>query len=63
MGKAGGDYWQRKIARNKDRDAAHVLSLKRDGWNVLVLWECELRDQSALRGRLTKLLSERKENA
>ena len=43
MGKAGGDYWQRKIARNKDRDAAHVLSLKRDGWNVLVLWECELR--------------------
>lgn len=58
MPKTNCDYWQRKIAGNKDRDVAHVFRLRRSGWKVLVVWECELQDEPALSGRLTKLLSE-----
>lgn len=36
------DYWGPKLARNKDRDAAHVAALHQMGWSTLVLWECEI---------------------
>jgi DNA mismatch endonuclease (patch repair protein) len=39
------DYWTVKIARNKARDARHLVALAASGWQALTLWECELRDQ------------------
>jgi G:T-mismatch repair DNA endonuclease (very short patch repair protein) len=41
------DYWSAKIARNKQRDEAAQISLKEHGWQVLVIWECELKDARA----------------
>lgn len=35
-------YWSAKINRNKERDEQHVQKLKELGWNVLIVWECEL---------------------
>ncbi|RVO31644.1 very short patch repair endonuclease [Sinorhizobium meliloti] len=37
-------YWGPKIDRNVARDAANLGKLTSLGWNVLVIWECELRD-------------------
>jgi DNA mismatch endonuclease, patch repair protein len=36
------DYWLPKLERNRTRDRANLDALKRLGWSVLVLWECEL---------------------
>lgn len=36
------EYWQDKIAGNRDRDARAVQRLKEDGWLVCVVWACEL---------------------
>jgi DNA mismatch endonuclease (patch repair protein) len=36
------EYWEPKLARNKERDAAALVALKSLGWQALTLWECEL---------------------
>jgi DNA mismatch endonuclease (patch repair protein) len=35
------EYWIPKLTRNTRRDYEHVLELKRLGWEVLVIWECQ----------------------
>lgn len=46
--KSNVDYWLPKIQRNRTRGDENVQALKGNGWSVLVLWECELRDEEAL---------------
>lgn len=50
------DYWVPKLVRNKERDARHVSSLEQLGWDVLVVWECEIKDRVALGERLQNFL-------
>ena len=40
---SNGDYWMAKINRNTERDKASQEALRKLGWNVLVVWECELK--------------------
>ncbi len=56
--KANAAYWSAKIARNRARDARNVAALTAEGWRVLVLWECELKDEAALGARLDAFLAE-----
>ena len=37
-------YWLPKLARTRVRDQEHTTSLESDGWRVLVVWECKLRN-------------------
>jgi len=41
--KTNTEYWVEKIRRNTERDACHQAELKAIGWDVLVVWECELK--------------------
>lgn len=43
------EYWTRKIARNNARDLANRAALKADGWQVLIVWECETKHDSRLK--------------
>jgi DNA mismatch endonuclease, patch repair protein len=45
-------YWNTKLERNVSRDRATTAKLRRLGWRVLSVWECQLREQE----RLTYLL-------
>ncbi len=36
-------WWQDKIARNKYNDKKAIKTLKREGWKVIILWECDLK--------------------
>ena len=56
MPKSRLDYWQPKLAKNKSRDAKNRQRLRRLGWNILVIWECQTRDIKKLSTRLTKFL-------
>jgi DNA mismatch endonuclease (patch repair protein) len=53
------EYWREKIARNKQRDRRHQRELRCLGWSVLVLWECQLRDQHKLMAKLSRFLERR----
>lgn len=39
-------FWQTKIGRNQERDAAVRRSLVDSGWRVLTVWECATRQVS-----------------
>ncbi|MBE7219196.1 MAG: DNA mismatch endonuclease Vsr [Caulobacteraceae bacterium] len=54
--KQNADYWRAKIARNVARDAGATDRLRALGWRPLVVWECELRDETALTARLVSEL-------
>ena len=41
--KSNIDYWENKIKLNIERDKQNYQSLESDGWNVIVVWECQLK--------------------
>jgi len=41
--KSNTAFWLDKFERNVARDAAAVVELQAAGWQVLVVWECDLR--------------------
>lgn len=53
------DYWNAKRERNVQRDRHHLRALRKEGWKVLVLWECKTRDLEALRRKLDSFLKDR----
>jgi DNA mismatch endonuclease Vsr len=55
--RARADWWAAKLARNVERDARNLAALRDAGWSVLVLWECEVKDETALAARLRAFLS------
>ena len=38
------DYWERKIARNMERDTSHRAALENAGWRVVIIWECAITE-------------------
>lgn len=51
------DYWIPKIARNQQRDAEDIATLRAAGWVVIVVWECELSEIDCLTKKLQRFLS------
>lgn len=54
--KANREYWLRKIARNGERDVATMAALAAMGWEVIILWECEVKDEDQVMRRLRRFL-------
>lgn len=54
--KSNTGYWNPKIEGNKARDQKHQQALEGLGWQVLVIWDCEIKNQPALRRRLVDFL-------
>lgn len=46
------DYWEGKLAKNRERDRAHVMALQAMGWRVEIIWECEAKVPATLKARL-----------
>ncbi len=49
-------YWRPKIEANKERDLRSIAALLEMGWNVAIVWQCELRDVTALVAKLDNFL-------
>ena len=41
--KSNVDFWKNKIESNVARDNSNYALLTKMGWNVIILWECELK--------------------
>lgn len=54
------EYWRPKLTRNKRRDKETEKRLRAAGWDVLTLWECELKNAAQLRKRLAGFLRRRR---
>lgn len=46
------DYWKPKIAVNKARDRRQANDLRKAGWSVMIVWQCQLKKKDALEARI-----------
>jgi DNA mismatch endonuclease (patch repair protein) len=50
------DFWLPKLTANAERDTRHQKALLQLGWQVLVVWECELGHSEQLKNKLISFL-------
>ena len=54
--KSNQDYWTKKLNRNRTRDKESLGRLAELGWQVEIVWECELTDLDNVLARLVNFL-------
>jgi DNA mismatch endonuclease, patch repair protein len=50
-------FWQTKRLSNVKRDRRNLRDLKREGWKVLTVWECETRKPASLLRKVQRFLT------
>jgi DNA mismatch endonuclease (patch repair protein) len=48
--KSNTEFWRAKFAANEARDARKAAELQDAGWQVIVVWECEVAEWESLHG-------------
>lgn len=56
MPKSRLDFWEPKLTANKERDARNKKLLTKEGWKVLTIWECQLKDIEQLKRTIKRFL-------
>jgi DNA mismatch endonuclease (patch repair protein) len=46
------EFWREKLETNRRRDARAIRALRGEGFKVVLIWECELRQPEAVATRL-----------
>jgi DNA mismatch endonuclease (patch repair protein) len=54
--KSNQKFWSDKFKANVDRDRTVVGTLRRMGWRVIVVWECQTSERDVLSRRLKSIL-------
>jgi DNA mismatch endonuclease (patch repair protein) len=50
------EYWEPKLKQNSKRDRKNLSSLRRLGWKVVIIWQCETQDMAHVEERLRDIL-------
>ena len=50
------EFWQKKRSGNVARDKVVRGELRRAGWKMLVIWECQARDEESVAKRIAAFL-------
>lgn len=56
MPKTNKGYWKPKLERNVQKQKEDIKQLKKDGWRVNVLWECELKSNKLVNKKMSQIL-------
>lgn len=51
------EYWQKKLARNVERDKQSQRALLRQGWCLLIIWECQLSNEKKVLHKLKRFMA------
>ena len=54
--KSNTEFWRKKFEKNRERDQKNYQILKRNGWQVKVIWECEIKEVKILSKTLSAFL-------
>jgi len=52
------DYWRPKLEENKKRDALKQNKLKELGWQILIIWQCELKYIDVLKLKISYFMQD-----
>ena len=53
-------YWKPKLQNNVKRDRLNIAKLRRAGWKVMLVWECEAAKADTVGKRLVRFLGKRR---
>lgn len=53
--KTNREYWLPKLEKNKKKDQKYRFLLKKMGWNVITIWECETKDKKKLQKKIKSI--------
>lgn len=56
--KSNTAFWQEKFDRNVIRDKKNIADLRKLGWRVIVLWQCQVKSIESAQKLLHKKLTE-----
>ena len=59
--KTNVSYWEKKFAARKIRDIKIYEELKKNGWKVIIIWECEIGYEESIKKILENILLRREE--
>jgi len=51
------DFWVPKLNGNRERDIKNIKKLRRDGWQVKVIWECQTIHPQRLNQTIERFLN------
>ena len=57
--KSNRAFWTRKFRENTNRDRRNISDLRKLGWQVLVVWECQSASERVLRKLVARIRGER----
>jgi DNA mismatch endonuclease, patch repair protein len=52
------NFWEPKLSGNRSRDLQNARKIRKAGWEILTIWECETKNTSRLRRKLIEFLHE-----
>ena len=52
------DFWREKITRNRQRDLQNYHELAKAGWQVLIIWQCEINNKQKERQKMDQVREE-----
>lgn len=52
-------FWEEKLNKNIEHDKQHLKQLRENGWDALVVWQCELKDVDRLIEKLQRFLNKK----
>lgn len=56
--KSRTDFWLPKLEGNKARDERTMIELRKLGWDALVIWECQTRNEDLMRRTISQFLDD-----
>lgn len=56
MPKSNMEYWKPKLEKNIKKQEEDIKKLKKEGWKVFIIWECETRNMDYLSKQVARFL-------
>ncbi len=53
------DFWKPKLEGNQRRDKANQKALKKLGWEMIIIWECQLKDVERIAEKIIRFLEQK----
>ena len=53
--KSREEYWRPKLLRNKQRDYINDKKLRKNGWSIIIVWECKIMNSKLLEKELKRI--------
>lgn len=50
-------FWKKKISGNMNRDKKNIKELKQSGWNVITVWQCQIKSKARQKKTLTNIVN------